>query len=225
MGTYRSQFSRLQLWQGAILGTIAHAIWVAHHPDLAYEQSWEGPNYIVQNSMGAYGTVTFAENSVVGVFFDSHSSRSPYRSEGSYDLRSFLSGIPENLLVLANQEALQYVLQEYKGITMPIITAAFWSEDDYLTAAKPWQEVFANGAHLVRIQLLDTEKAIAEWQTNYELKSSQVELTRSLFYRKVTRPQTQIVLDDQERSVLASDGTEGIEVSRELLAGIGIILP
>ena len=224
MHTYRIGFSRFKLLNGAILGTIAHAIWVPHHPEMAYEQSWDGPNYNIQNYAGAYGTITFAEKGVVGVFFDVHSQKSPFRAKKSYNLLSFFTGMPDDLLSLAHEEALQYVLQEYEGADRPIITAAFWSEDKDLIGAEPWQNIFNNGAHLVSVQLLETDAAIAEWQSNYELSFAQVDLLRSLFTRKIADPNIPIVLNNQEKYVVVTDGAEGVAESRELFKSIGIIL-
>lgn len=216
---------RLTLWHGSVLGTIAHAIWVAANPDFSHEQSWDGPNYSIQDSMGSRGTISFKENQIVGVFFDRNSPRNPFKSSKEYNLSSFLNGIPSDLLSIANGEALQYLLQEYNGVVRPIITVAFWSQGDYLTAAEPWPQVFDHGAHLVRIQLKDTESGIAEWKTQYEMLPSQVELTRSLFYRWMTSSSNKILLNDREQNVLLAKGTEGLDESRELLAAIGIILP
>lgn len=154
MGISQESFPQcMQLWKGAILGTIAHAIRVTSNPDFSHEQSWDGSNYSVQDSMGSRGTISFAKERIVGVFFDKDSPRNPFRSGQAYDLDSLLAGMPTEHLSIANNEALQYVLQEYGGTAMPIITAAFWSAGDYLTAAEPWSQVFVHGAHLIRIQL------------------------------------------------------------------------
>jgi hypothetical protein len=216
---------RMRLWQGAILGTIAHAIWIVADPLLAAEQSWDGPNYNVQDSMGSRGTITFAGERAVGVFFDAHSRRSPFRSGRDYDLRSFFTGISDELYSLAQQEALQYVLDDYRGALVPIITAAFWSEGEFLAVAEPWPEVVTNGAHLVSIQLMEPDAAMVEWREECEMSPSQVALMRSLFDRKMATPNAPVVLEDSERDILTSEGDEGIDESRRLLAAIGIIVP
>lgn len=88
---------RKRPWPGAVLGTIAHSFWVAAHPDLANEQSWDGSNYYVQDSQGARGPVTFAGDDVVAAFRDENSPRSPFRSERHFDLRTYFEGIPDGL--------------------------------------------------------------------------------------------------------------------------------
>ena len=150
---------------------------------LDYELSWDGPNYSRQDSQGTYGTITFAEDGLVGVFRDEHSPRAPRHSEAEYDLAQRLSGMPSDLVALAEREALQYVFDEYQGQVGPIITAAFWSTGDDVTAAEPWPTVVEHGAHLVRIEAMETEAAIVEWQQEYEWDAAEVTLLRSFFSR------------------------------------------
>ena len=129
MSTGANSFPEQRLiWPGAILGSIAHAIFVCRYPDLAHEQSWDGANYNVQDSAGSRGTIAFSESSFVAVFFYEGSNRNPFRSKSSYTLERFFAGLPEDLKAVANEEALQYVLQEFGGSTVPIITSAFWGD-------------------------------------------------------------------------------------------------
>lgn len=216
----------LQLWRGAILSTIAWAIWVAHHPFFTGELSWDGPNYVLDNSQGTKGTITFAEDRIVGAFFDLHSSRSPFRSmSNDYALAPYFVGMPLDLLTLAYEQTLQYLVEELEGTQKPIITAAFWSDHGHLTATEPWPEVIKHGAHIVRKETMEMEEAIAAWQEDCELSSIQVDLLRSLFTRKIEAPNDPLILGRQDRDVLTSDGDEGLEGSRELLAAVGITLP
>jgi len=175
--------------------------------------------------MGSRGTITFAEEGTVGVFFDAHSPRSPFLSGTDYDLRSFFTGMSDELFSLVQQEALQYVLDDYRGALVPIITAALWSAEECLAAAEPWREVVTHGAHLVRIQVMEPDAAMVEWQQEYEMPSSQATLMRSLFHRRIAIPSSPITLADSERDIVTSEGDEGLDQSRELLAAIGINVP
>ena len=172
--------------------------------------------------MGSRGTITFDRTRIVGVFFDENNSRDPFHHGADYDYGSLLVGMPDHLLSLAHNEALQYVLQSYRGRTAPTITAAFWSDGEYLMAAEPWPEVLHHGAHLVSTRLLHPEKAISEWQHSYELLSSQVDLVRTLFERSVADIGTPVSLSRSEIEVLVLNGTQGLEQSRDLLAAVGI---
>ena len=225
MNKYILLGSKEKLWKGAMLGTIVHAIWVSQHPELAYLQSWDGINYNVQNYEGALGTVTFAEEGIVAVFFDAHSSKNPFSSDTNYELMSFFSGIPDDLLSLAQDQALQYVIQELEGVDRPIITTAFWSEGEDFIAPEPWDEVFSDGAHLVQTQLLDTDAAIATWQSYYGLSPVQLEIIRSIYSRKLATPNQHITLSVQEKTIISSEAAPGLLHTRELLENVGITLP
>jgi hypothetical protein len=230
MATNDSEFpERGRLWPGAILGAIVHAIAVTQYPEISNEQSWDGDNYNVQDSMGSRGTISFSGDDLVGVFFDDDSPRNPFNSEddGDYDLEVFLEGMPDGLRQLARERALQYVLQDYEGAAQPIITAAFWSRGERLAAAEPWQEVFDNGAHLVRIQLMETEEAFDEWQEQYELSDEQMALARSVFERKMADPTAPLKLEGRELELLTSwaESEEGMKECRESFGEIGISLP
>jgi hypothetical protein len=48
----RINWEREQLWEGCILASIAHAIMVAHYPELSYKKSWDDFNYNMQDSPG-----------------------------------------------------------------------------------------------------------------------------------------------------------------------------
>ena len=216
-----------RLWPGAILASIVHAIMVSRYPDLAHEQSWDGPNYNVQDSMGSRGTITFSGDHLVGVFFDEHSSRNPFRPGSDYIPERLFTGMPDNLRSLADDEALQYVLQEYQGAIVPVFTAVFWDDGERLAAAELWQRVFAHGAHLVRLQLMNAEAALAEWQKAYEMSSSQVTLARCLFDRKMAAPNIPIELKGWEPDAVVAEAksAEGLKESRTSFAEIGIVLP
>jgi len=78
--------------------------------------------------MGTWGTITFGDGRTVGVFRDEHSPRSPLGSQQPYDLAPFFAEAPAEIRVLAQDQALSYVLEEHEGIVQPIITAALWGE-------------------------------------------------------------------------------------------------
>jgi hypothetical protein len=216
------------LWPGAILGSIAHAIFVCRCPELAHEQSWDGTNYNVQDSAGSRGTIAFSGSKIVGVFFHDGSDRNPLRTKSTYKLDKFFAGLPADLKPLANEEALPYVLQEINGATVPIITSAFWADGrtDRITAAEPWASVLEHGAVLVKNQLLSPDIAITRWAAEYDLKPSQVMLAQALFERKMADPGAPIELNGSERSLLKemSDDPTGIAASQECFEEIGILI-
>jgi hypothetical protein len=212
-----------ELWQGAILGTIFHAVWIAQDSTLAYEQSWDGLNYNIQDSMGSRGTVTFSKEHLVGAIFDNNSLKNPFLSLLEYEVHDFFEGAPKEVLYIAESETLQYLLQEYKYLVQPVITAAFWSIDDRITASEPWNKVFVNGAHLLRRQLLDLERATMEWKRYYNMSNEQVSLVVSLFNRRVSARDSLITIRRDEVALIKAQGDDGWEEARELLTEIGFV--
>jgi len=113
---------------------------------------------------------------------------------------------------------------------MPAVTAAFWDDGGRLAAADPWATVLAHGARLVRFELMeDIGGALAEWWEDYEMTAEQAAFARSLFDRKMARPEAVVALTRVEVEWLKSTSEEpkqeGIAVCREKLAAVGILMP
>lgn len=214
-----------QLWNGIVLRTIAHAFWSIHHPLLAYERSWDGPNYIIQDSMGSRGVITFIANKIIGAFFESNSSRNPFHTRNDCELETLLKGMPSYLLEFAHKETLQYMLDDYNGTIAPIITSAFWSKENQLFAAESWSQVFAHGVHLIRTELMSSDTALVEYQDAYELSPRRISVIQSLFNRRIATQTTLLQLSRSEYELLTNDGLEGIDDCRDLLRAIGIVFP
>ncbi len=98
-----------ELWQGSILMSIAHAIFIADAPELAYENSWEGCNYSLNNSQGSRGTITFDSNFYVAVF------RNDAVGTDGISANEYLTHAPKEIIELAEKEAFQYMLDEVNG--------------------------------------------------------------------------------------------------------------
>jgi len=215
------------LWNGSMLAFLAHTIFTCRAPELAYEQSWDSENYSIQDSQGTKGTIVFSNNRYVAVFLDIHSSQAPWHSDVSYDIQRFFYGLPEALNPFA-EEALQYVLEDYQGNTIPVITAAFWSdgENEDIGAAAPWDEIIKHGAFLIETQMMVQEDAITILKANYELSSDEMEFMNALYERLICRPKANVRLDEKERSFLRSIAVskKGLVECKKLLAQIGIII-
>ena len=141
--------SRTSLWPNCLLLSIAHAVFLLRAPVLAHEHSWDGSNYSVQDSQGAHGTIAFGEDRSVFVaaVYSQESERAGPIFENATD--ALFRGIPDDLAALRD-EALQYVLQDVDGATVPVVTAAFWSDltSSLVTACEPWADTLAHGAEL-----------------------------------------------------------------------------
>ncbi|MBN1565112.1 MAG: hypothetical protein JXA10_14810 [Anaerolineae bacterium] len=212
------------LWRGALLNTIAHAIWITSDPILAHEVVWDGKTYLRQDTMGASGAIHFADHhTVTGAFFSTRSTS--YKPESAYSIAPFLNGIPDDLRTLANNKVLSYLLQEHGGLAQPIITAAFWSANTQLTAAMPWEEVWNNGGYILNIELRPVHSVFDTLQTDLELTSAQLNLLQSLVHKRGNELTETITLDHSEYETLVAQGSAGIAEARELLSAINIQIP
>jgi hypothetical protein len=135
-----------------------------------------------------------------------------------YDSSVLLAEMPAEVRSIADRETLQYLLQEYQGQQIPLVTSVFWSDGEQLVAPEEWTVALANGARLVETQLRPPDEAIDAWRAHYTLSDPEVELLRSLFSRR-TSEDGSITLSHDEQAVL---GTEGLEQSKEILAGVDI---
>lgn len=220
------------VWPGSLLATIAHAIFVARIPFMAHEQSWDGHIYSVQDSGGSRGTIAFGEHmsSFVAVFYLATSERNPL-NRGACDFSEatvFVRDVPDQLDGLS-QEALQYVMQDVGGKAIPVITTAFWSDPDgsRVAAIDTWPVVVKHGAALVKNQVLPADVAIKRWADNFEFTADQIALANALFQRRLGTVAGAVRLTSAEaqqvRSIAAGDA--GLQVCRESLAEVAIILP
>jgi len=210
--------NKTALWNGCMLASIAHAIMVAHDPELAYEHSWDGQNYNVVDSSGGRGTVTFDDNYIVGAFRVEGVSR-PDRPAAV----DFFAGAPKEVLELAKEETLAYLLEEDEdGTVSPLITTAFWGDRGTLSSADSIVRFVRYGGYLLEEQFMDTEAAIEAWREYYEMNEAQVQLLTSLYARKIQHPEDPIALTRREIDMIGSDNPEGLSESRTSFAEIGI---
>lgn len=216
------------LYRGVILHSIVNATVTAQDPEFTRFLSWDGQNYVLNSGTGRLGAVTFDRGLVVGVFFDANSRHSPRNGDEEYDIKRFLQGMPKHHHSLAEAQTLKYNRQDYRGALAPLVTAAFWNEGENLTAAFPWAEVFQNGAHLIRVELMeDIRSAMGEWKESYEMSQEQVSFSLSLFERKIVNPSHAVVLSRSEVARLqsVSSSVEALDDCRQAFAAMGIVFP
>ena len=90
------------------------------YPELNYEHSWDGINYSMNDSQGCRATITFHADYIIAVFQDIH------KVDWNIDALNFFDGASEEIIQIANNEALQYVLEDVEGAIKPVISTAFW---------------------------------------------------------------------------------------------------
>lgn len=212
-------WNKEQLWQGCILASLAHAIMVAHYPYTANEQSWDGLNYSVQDSSGARGTITFSSDYVVAAFREDNSER---LKDSSMRASLFLEGAPIEVVQIAKNETLEYLLENIQGSVKPSITSLLWGTDHVCFSVDTQDSLFEEGGHLLEYQVLDFEEALEAWKEYYDMSSEQCGLLTSLYQQKIDRPMDAIVLSNKEIQAIGTDDEEGLAESRVSFGELGI---
>lgn len=213
-----SQLNKKSLWSGCILASIAHAIMVAHYPELAYEHSWDGDNYSVVDGSGGRGTITFKGNYFVGAFRNENYTRTDIPIA-----LDFFTEAPKEVLELAKNETLEYLLEENDdGTTSPSITTAFWGDNDTFTSVDNIIKIVRYGGYLLERHLTESDSAIESWRDYYEMTSEQVSLLKSIYDRKVINPHGKIILSKSEIEIIGTADQEGLSESITSFEEIGV---
>lgn len=209
------------IWKGCVIASIAHAIMVAHYPEIDNEHSWDGINYNVQDSSGARGTITFQTNYYIGAFRDDRSERlalgPTFRNAIDY-----FNGASQQMIELAKQETLQYLLDEVDDKIMPLITTAFWGTENDTFSNDTFEEMFCNGGFLIQRQTMESESSIEEWKKYYDMSKQQCDLLRSIYKQKVDQPNHILILSKNKIAMIGTDDEEGLNESKISFSEIGI---
>ncbi|HDR3889883.1 TPA: hypothetical protein QCO65_004359 [Bacillus cereus] len=211
MSKYNFHISKEQLWKGCILRSIADAIFVAHAPDFSHESSWDDFNYSVQDSQGGRGTITFHPKYTIVCLQDVNSER----IDEWIDAANYFEGAPSEVVDIAKEEALQYLLEEVEGETVLFITTAFWIDDNGAYSIDSFEEMEENGGFLLEIPMLDTKSAIERLEEEYELTEEQIDLLQLVYERKIQNPTEEITLSKEEVAMIGTNDSEGLEESKE----------
>ncbi|ANP83636.1 MULTISPECIES: hypothetical protein [Bacillus] len=211
MSKYKLHISKEQLWKGCILKSIADAIFAAHAPDFSHENSWDGCNYSMQDSQGGRGTITFHPDYTIVCLQDVNSER----IDEWIDAANYFEGAPSEVIDIAKEEALQYVLEEVEGETVPFITAAFWIEESGAYSIDSFEEIEEHGGSLLEIPLLNLHSAMERLEEEYELTEEQIELLQLVYERKIKNPNEEIMLSKEEVAMIGTDDDGGLEVCKD----------
>ena len=208
------------LYNGCLIASIAHAIMVAHYPMLSNEHSWDSSNYSIQDSCGIRGTITFYNGSCVGAFRDEKSTR--IRTMHSFDPRAYLRNAPIDVQNMANNEALQYLLENVNGIATPVISCAFWGNEEGVFSNDSFDDFIKNGGSIIESHLLDFESTISALTEDYEMSNPQVTLLKMIYFRMIERPRKRVFLSKSEIDMIGCDDIEGLNESKASFEQIGV---
>lgn len=204
-----------KLYEGCILSMISHAVTVGEYTDLKYEHSWDGINYSMNNSEGSRGTITFHDKYIIAAFRDDE------QADEDIDALRYFEGAEDEIIKLAKEETLMYLLDDVNGETKPLITAAFWGTWEKLDSNQTLDEIMENSAGIIENEISDYKTAIENLDENYEFHDGQRELIESLFKRKLESGfDKEIKLSKKEKDFLYGD----IGECKESLAELNISL-
>ncbi|MBQ8413883.1 MAG: hypothetical protein IJX58_01380 [Clostridia bacterium] len=200
-----------QLYEGCIQAALTHAIAVGMYPELNHEHSWDGINYCTNDSQSCRATITFHNEYIIAVF------QSIDKVDKHIDALDFFDGAPKEIIEIAENEALQYVLDEdINGLAKPVVTAAFWGTWDQLNSVQSFDSIIENGGYLIRSQLLPYNDAMVKWRDYYNLDSKQISLIQKLFNAKIGSNEKLFILHEDEIELLYGDTDECLASLGEL---------
>ena len=211
------------LYKGCTLRAITHALWARQYPFAKYLFYWDDINCHINDMEGNLATISFFDDGIVGAIFRKDYFETETAISHLEFVNSILASMPSNLKKRAESETLQYFIQVVDEEKIPIVTNIFWSEEDDLISTisqVEWSKIWDK---LIRIQLMDTERAFHELQKDYELNIEELKLIELLYIKRNKSPlkQVKIKLDSVFEKILNKG--EG-EITKELLERIGITL-
>ncbi len=216
-----SAITRSRLWQGSVIGTLAELVGGS-----GSEQRWERMTYLLDNMSGWRGAIYFGESETIGAFFAADSSRNPFPQSGpEYEIASRFAGMPDFMWHTAYDNVLHYLNTTLKGETLPVITAAIWSEGDFMSGSESWSQMYWHGAALVDRQIMPPSAALAAWKSHYTLTDKQITTIEKLFLRRMADAPQITVLQPSEWHVLMPVNSNYIDAVRTSLRAIGFRVP
>lgn len=212
-------WTRQNIWEGCILASIAHAIFIANDPEFAYEHSWDGDNYSTNDGQGSRGTVTFGQDFLVAGFRNEEFASNPA------DAKNYLTKAPQRVQETAEQEAFQYLLDEVDGATRLVVTTVLWESEQGVFSSHPYDIMMERGTDLLEVQASGYESALEYWEEYYELTKEQLALVEKLYLLKLKDPMGRILLTEADIQSINGNDVEGIEESKCSFSEIGIEWP
>jgi hypothetical protein len=206
-------------------------------PSTAYSNSWDGINYSF-HPWNIDGTITFDNKNglLVGAIRDNESKRlSGYPNPPAKSAIEYFSDSDENVITLAENEALQYLLLDFedsqqrkKGlfgkkkkeeIVIPVITTAFWCEGDGIYSVDDETAFLENGGEWIYRICAPHGVLLAFVVENYDLSDDEIKFAEELFALKTSE---KFELKKEVFSNMTNEESEGYEDFLKALFDFGI---
>lgn len=208
------RITMVQLFRGCLIASIAHAIMTNVYPELAYEQSWDGTNYSIQNAAGLRGTITFENEYCIGAIRNDNSAFAGNEKHIDNITRCF----PPEIVKKAYSETLQYLLVERNGVPVPSATSMFWANSTMFYFHEENVCNMKEDLKLLDKILLPERLSLSAWKEYYAMSPLSVRLLKQLYRIKAKSLFTELTLDREQLWLLPGNNinSECIESLREL---------
>ena len=193
------------LYENCIYSSIAHAIFVLKNPLFSYEQSWDTCNYSIHFGTSR-GTISFdlQRKIVVGTFRDEDSSYLRYYPD-QIKAMDFLKDASEKVKVFAKSESMMYLYDTIEDYTGPVITAAFWLDNNKIGFGENENLFFKNGGYILKILSNKNADLKEYWEKQYYFSESENELVNMLF-QSFVQNKKEVKLDRSLKSITKEKG-------------------
>jgi len=170
------------LYERCVMASVVHAIMVGKYNLLASEQSWDGINYNFQNMEGVRGVISFSE----GEYICAIQNDEEYEEDIEQQVAEILKGASAEILDLAQEEALQYMMVDYKGKYVPFITSAFWGDGDINYSNQSEEQLIKKSEKIIMPFLYSEDDAKKYWKNYYEMTDEQIGLAEDIYKRRIS---------------------------------------
>lgn len=142
------KYSVFDLYDKCIYSTISHAISNLTSPFFSYEQSWDSYNYSFIDG-SSRGLISFdLDNGICsGAVRSDKSERMLWYPK--YKAVDFFKNASRSIVRMAKKETLEYLYDVVKGKKIPVVTGAFWIENNNLEFSDTLSLFIENGGEYV----------------------------------------------------------------------------
>lgn len=170
-----------QIYDNCVYSSIAHAIFILREPFFAAGQSWDGMNYCFNDFCGTRGTISFDpdEGIMAGAACGDESER--VRKYPGFKAIQLFENAPDNIKQLARKEALEYLYDEWDGVTQPMATVAFWSVDGEIVIDEDIDSFRQNGGEYLLTIAVSYDELCFYWREEYDFSDEEVSAVEYIY--------------------------------------------
>ena len=216
MNIFNTNIKKEIVYNNSLIATIAHSIMVSTYPELSFEQSWDGYNYNTQESDGTKSTISFHPTGLVAASFY------PY-SISKYNGTDFFNLAGDEVLNIAKDDTLQYLLQKINGDVVPVISSGLWEVNNNIYTPEFTFHTLNNDFPSLERLLLEFEDAIEFWAEYYDMSDNQVNFLIDIYNKKLNYNK-EIIIPNSDIYKFECDNKKGLLESYESFKEIGIIV-